>query len=746
MVQLLRARSRMLAALATLSVVLSGCETPETPRLPDEWHSEPEGEDYERRTASIVEFLATNDTPLPPARPLPVPGGRDVTSPAPLWKSIGPQPTTFDTYQGVQRWSGRINAIAIDPTDQNIMYVGSDSGGIWKSSDAGVTWTPKSVPHFVTTLTIDPTTPTTIYAGTGRAFGSVGILKSTDAGETWETSQVHFAMDRRVTSIAIRPGRPSELLAAMRFYGIYRSTDAGLSWTRVLEISTSGFDGWAWVAFHPTQDVAFAALGPPDSGSAPGGLFKSTDGGVTWDPLAGGLPTPLGEVWIALAPSDANTLYAVFADAGTQRAQGLYRSSDGGATWVQRTVPVSNSRDYCFGSCSYNNVIAVHPTNADAVYLGGYSLWVSTNGASSWVNFNGNSSGPLMYLHIDQHALAFRSDGRRLYAGGDGGLWMTELDPANLANRFWTHLNSTLSISQFYSISINPRDVTMSLGGTQDNNTQLYYGGQSWIALTCGDGNATAIVGTSPATYLTTCYVPAATATVELRRSTDLVNWSDVNVGIGERRAFVPPLVADTIVADTGQFAGRVYTAAQRVYRSDDAGATWSAISDVLADGTSTITAIGLVRGVTPQVVVGTSTGKVWEQSGTATWINRSAGLPAGFVSSIVVSRQRPQKIYVCLGSWIYATELGTTNWTKLAYGCGKLALFDSLQFTVGSRTVGSLADGRIVSGRLPRGQRERSGVPRPLGRSSRGNLGKRGLGSTGRYCRSRNPCATTTP
>ncbi len=311
------------------------------------------------------------------------------------WRTIGP-------FRG-----GRALAVGGVAGDGRTFYFGSVGGGVWKTTNAGAAWTPifdREPVASIGALAVAPSDPNVIYAGSGEAdmrsdiqHGN-GVYRSRDAGATW----THVGLDdsRQIGRILVDPHDPNTLLVAALGHqygpndmrGVYRSTDGGATWTRTLfrDRDTGAID----LASDPSMKTVYASLWqtrrppwsvyPPSNG--PGsGVYKSTDGGVTWTPLHGGLPADgVGKIGLAVAPSDSSRVYAI-ADA---KAGGLYRSDDAGATWKL----VDKDRRLWQRGWYFCHV-SVDPKNADVAYISNTSLYRSTDGGASFTAIKGSPDG-----------------------------------------------------------------------------------------------------------------------------------------------------------------------------------------------------------------------------------------------------------------------------------------------------------------------------------------------------------------
>jgi photosystem II stability/assembly factor-like uncharacterized protein len=538
-------------------------------------------------------------------------GSASLTAPAQVVKELGPAP--LDSYVG------RVSAIVCSPSDPGLVYAAGADGGVWRTTDGGTTWAPLT-DHMPTTsigaLALDPSNEQVIYAGTGEAnfanhsrYG-LGIYKSFDGGDTWVQMAEETFAGRCISKIVIDPSAPSTLYASVtraggfpemaaakshpqRFgpLGVFKSVDGGQSWAHL----AGGLPDQAAtdLVMSPADPrVLYAAIGRI-FGAAENGIYKTEDAGQTWEKLAGGLPSSdVGRINIAIAPTDASRLYAVFVlpsspSGGGAFTKSTWRSEDGGTSWVKMAL---NEFQASYGW--YLSVVSVDPSNADTVIMGGFLLMRSVNKGVSWNN--------ITTPHVDNHALAWDASGR-LVVGDDGGVHRS----ANLGNN-WTNLNTGLGTVQFYAgLSTHPTNEHLVIGGTQDNGTnRRSVDSKAWDHIAGGDGGWTQLDWTRPNRMFA-----ESQGTGNLYRSFDGgESFGDASNGIsfGDRNCFLPPYLIDPANAD------RMLYATHRIYRSVNGGSSWSAISgDLTGGGEASIRALAIAPSDSMRVYAATNDGRV---------------------------------------------------------------------------------------------------------------------------------------
>jgi hypothetical protein len=389
------------------------------------------------------------------------------------WESIGPYTTNVKSGQG------RVNTFAIDPNNPKTYYVGAPAGGIWKSIDAGVNWTPLSdnLPQIgVSGIAIDPNNSNIIYISTGdddaRDTYSVGVMKSIDGGITWNATGLVLGSTYATSNEIYLHPTNSNIIWVATSLGFYKSTDAGDSWSKKI-----------------TGNIKDFKLKPGDANTiyavSTSKFYKSTDGGDTFDVITSGLPdsNPLDSEdkpsRFAVEVTRINpTIVYVLSAKQDQGFQGLYKSVNSGESFTQ-----TGEKDDIFNSKQawYDMALTVSPLNANIVFVGVLDIWRSDDGGNNFVKKNNWwDTSNAAYTHADIHFLRYFNN--KLYAGTDGGIYES---PDN-ANSF-QDLTENLNISQYYRISVAKNSALNIAGGLQDNGG-FGYSNNTWHTYHGGDG------------------------------------------------------------------------------------------------------------------------------------------------------------------------------------------------------------------------------------------------------------------
>ncbi len=486
--------------------------------------------------------------------------------------------------------SGRIADIAIVPDDDNVWYIGVGSGGVWKTVNAGVTWQPifdDQQSYSIGCVALDPNNPSTVWVGTGENVGGRhvgfgdGIYRSRDAGANWEN--LGLSKSEHISEIIVHPKNSDVVYVAAQGplwtsggeRGFYKTIDGGKSWKRTL-----GDEKWTGVTdieIDPRDpNRIYAATWDRHRtvaaymGGGPGtGLHRSDDGGETWIELSKGLPkSNMGKIGLAVSPHQPETIYAAIEL--DRRKGGLYRSDDRGNTWSKQSDTVSGGT----GPHYYQELYAC-PHNLHRIYLMDVRMQVSDDGGKTFRRVTEQ------HKHSDNHALAFRADDPDyLLCGTDGGLYESFDLAAN-----WRFIDN-LPVTQFYKIALDDTEPFYNIyGGTQDNATE---GGPSRTDNAQGIQNSDWRLvldwdGHQPATE------PGNPNIVYAERQEGYLSRIDMATGeivdIQPQADDGDPFERfnwDAPILVSPHNPTRLYVASQRIWKSDNRGDQWVAISDDL--------------------------------------------------------------------------------------------------------------------------------------------------------------------
>jgi len=554
--------------------------------------------------------------------------------------------------------SGRISDIAIHPKNRSVWYVAVGSGGVWKTENAGTTWTPifdGQASYSIGCLTLDPNNPEVVWVGTGenvsgRHVGSGdGVYKSLNGGKTW--TNMGLAKSEHIARILVDPRNSSVVYVAAEGplwspggeRGLYKSVDGGKTWTLSLEISKD--TGVTSAEFDPSNpDVIYAAAyqrrrsvaafmgGGPESA-----IHKSEDAGNTWRKLTVGLPTgDIGKIGLAVSPIDPRVVYATV-EAGPEE-KGFYRSTDRGESWEKRNSFISGGT----GPHYYQEIFA-DPNTFDRVYQMAPPLMATDDGGKTFHQVNEKNK------HGDNHAMAFvKGDPDFILNGSDGGVY-----ESRDRGKTWRFFDN-LPVTQFYKLALdNALPFYNVHGGTQDNGSQLGpsrtlnahgIGNSDWVITYGADGYACAIDPEDP--------------------NMIYVEWQEGNLLRYDKKSqeavYIspkpepndPPLRFnwDSPVHISPHSHTRIYYASQFLWRSDNRGDSWTRISPDLTRN--------IFRLEQPIM------GKTWSTD--ALWDH---GAMSMFSTITTIDESRLQEGLIYVGTddgLIQVTEDGGKSWRKI--------------------------------------------------------------------------------
>ncbi len=492
-----------------------------------------------------------------------------------LWRSIGPA-----------NMGGRVADVEGVPGNPNIVYVGTGSGGIFKTTDGGITWKPifdRQSTISVGDMALEPGNPDVIWVGTGESnvrnsvsFGD-GVYKSTDGGKTWKNMGLRDTST--ISKVIVNPKNPNIVYVAAIGHafgkneerGVFMTTDGGKTWNKTLYIDAE--HGASDLDIDPNNpNILYAGMWRFErkpwtftSGSDKGGVFRSIDGGLTWNKLTNGLPKTIGRIGLAVAPSDGDVVYAILeAKEGT-----IYRSDDKGETF--RLI---NRQQQLVSRGFYYTTVRVDPTNADKVYAVASSLFQSLDGGRNFQRISPTT-------HIDFHAFWIDpANPKRMWQGQDGGVAVT-YDGVS-----WEYVNN-FAIGQFYQVFADNALPFYNLsGGLQDNGTWVGPSrnrepagilNDDWRMISFGDGFFAIAHPDNPDLFLTESQGGSVVRTdMKNREQQSVVPYIGIGGAAGNNKFrfnWNAPLILSPHDKNT------VYIAGNAVFKSTDFGKRWTQIS-----------------------------------------------------------------------------------------------------------------------------------------------------------------------
>lgn len=585
---------------------------------------------------------------------------------------------------------GRVNCIVADPNNPNIIIIGAAAGGIFKTTNGGVNWTPKTdfAPALgMGSMEIDPNNSNIIYAGTGEAnsatdcYPGYGLLKSTDKGDTWNVIGLTEILN--ISAVKVHPLNSNIIYVGGMGYrsksvnrGVYKSTNAGQTWTKVLFVSDStsaidiGID-------NSDVNIVLAAMWqrvrPPTVSSTGGltsGLYRSSNGGQNWTLLGttNGLPAPsatTGRININVSRSNSSIIHAVYKTTVGNNISGVYKSTNKGLNWtsLSRNGLESSGFDW------YMGVIETAHDNPNILYIGSIDMFRTTNNGSSWTNLtNAYSVSTFDEQHPDQHAFWINPlNSQHIINGNDGGIFISTNAGTNWSKRY------DLPITQYYAGCIDFLNPAKKYGGTQDNGSHgsINPGPAGWEVLYGGDGFHCAI------DYTNSNVIYMESQNGGLGRSDDGGNFFDgITDGLDLTRTnWSSPYMLDVQTSTT------VYFGSYKLHRSTNKGNNWTIISPDLTKGqngrlgTLTCMSNAVLPSTQRVIYTGADDGRVMVTTNSGTnWTDISAGLPVRYVTDVVTDKRNPNIAYVTLSGFnmdernthVFRTTNYGANWINI--------------------------------------------------------------------------------
>ncbi len=622
-----------------------------------------------------------------------------------IWTNLGPTGVDL-TGSNPSHWgvnSGRIRGLAIHPTNPNVVYIGAAAGGIWKTTDGGASWADKSGDFNRLTfgaIAIDPTNPNIVYAGTGETryafntttFEGDGFYKSTNGGDSWTRITNGFGSETQFSDIIVSPLNPGLVIATIGTgnwnnqtpynVGLWRSTDAGITWTRIIE-NAGGYD----LAIHPVNpNTVYAAFGNKSTY----GFMVSTDAGLTWTSSSNGLPAQNQRARMQFDISKSNPLvmyclvYNNTANISGMQT-GAFKTTDGGASWTQISAGENIAGTYDATSISdqggYDLCVAASPEDPQTAFFGNVEISKTVNGSDiSFVrNPNGHYGGANAWdgwTHTDIHIIKYApSNSSIMYVGCDGGIYKSTNGGAN-----FFHVNNGINTIQFYRVASHSTNENILYGGAQDNGNfrTVNKGSTNWIFSTTGDGMECFTDKSNPEQ----AFISTQNGTL-FRTTNSGTNWLQSIRGVANTAWTAPywqhPTVHNKIFAALGR----------SIYRSDESGTynTWTNISGEIAASnlltyaahspanTNNMMAIFSNYTLNPQVYISTNEGVDFTD---ITANLTGSGFTQAMIQSVSADPVNGNIFYITRASYETGQVIKTTNlgqtWTNISADLPKIS------------------------------------------------------------------------
>jgi photosystem II stability/assembly factor-like uncharacterized protein len=585
------------------------------------------------------------------------------------WQSIGPN-----------NIGGRTLAIALDPIDTATIWLGSASGGLWKSTTGGTglnawTYIPTGFPvRGVTSIAINPNNHNEIYIGTGETYtyassvngliqrptrGSVGIgiLKTTDGGLTW-TQSLNWSYNslRGVWDFKINPLNPN-IVYATTTEGVYKTNNAGATWNlslnqlMVMDLEMDKVD----------TNIIYAGVGNGDSPNK--GIYKTSNSGATWNVLTNGLPpnTYTGRTTITAYPGNNHRIMAVIGD--LYSTIGVYESTDQGASWVTKNNPFTEILSY---QGWYAEGLCYKSTDPQEILFGGVEVFRSQSSGDLLFRVS-NNGNPGDGIHSDIHDIISNPlDPNKIYFATDGGLWRSD----DFGDTYYECTEGYVT-SQFYIGSASQQDPNLLLGGLQDNYSIQFTGTNYWFPIIGGDGSFNAIDPNNDQVQYASYQYLNVFGTVD-----NWNNWfqSFTHAAAADQYnnvAFVAPFI---LCPSNSQV---MYAGTEQLWRSNDGGNNWFPVSGIISAVGEPVIALAVSATYEDSVFASTAPSDtqhnhLWRSiDGGQSFTEITGTLPDRFIRDIALNPNHSQEIFVALSGFgtghIFKSTNGGNTWTNVS-------------------------------------------------------------------------------
>lgn len=567
------------------------------------------------------------------------------------WMPLGPTGTVTNG-----DWAGaaRVNFIRFDPVNNNILWTVSPLGGLWRSTNGGLTWVTGNTDQLpligCSDIAIDPLNTQVMYLATGDANGtgsqltisSTGILRSTDGGITWGNNTLNWQVSwgRVIYKLLINPMHPDTVFAATSI-GLLRTIDGGDNW---VSMQVGLFTDIEFKPGNPT--IVYACSGVNSNGT----FYKSTDGGGSFVPISSGLPLPanVARLEIGVTPADSNYVYVVGVKKSTYDFYGFYRSVDGGDNFILRANTPNILSGLPKSQAWYNLSMAVSPIRRDTILVGATNIYRSLDGGLTWTKHSSENGGFIPYVHPDHHALEFLPGTDAVYfSGNDGGIFKT-----TDYGTTWNTFNEGLQIAQIYKLGTNPVDPYTILTGHQDMGTQTLYGG-SWHIFTpnTGDGMECIYGYTQDSIRYLESYEGRIIQTYNNYPLYNVV-CSTNTTGVHAKGNWITPVVMNPLNENT------LLVGKAQVWRTVDAGVSFTQIGDVSAGGANLV-ALAYAPSDS-NFMYAAKSNRLFVSTDGNTFSERTGILPVALASitSIAVCATNPSKVWVTFSGYNTTTKV----------------------------------------------------------------------------------------